>query len=335
LSTLLSRVRATHNVPFIVIEPAGNAPKLAMLLRQDPDMRLYKLSWDTIRINTVEWIAEALNLEEGLAEQMNHTKALLEVMLGHRLSNLQEGFLARALLDIYRGFTPEMLDDQAQAPRLEMLCEVLMSYAEERHGEEADILAAELDGKYVAGGYGRIFNAASNLPMGFAGADIFDAADVAGADTGNRDFQTILYYTLLAHAMRAARRDKRAGRLRRRVLALDEYYALSQNQYLRERLNVMIRILRNLYVSVWLTEQTITTMANAADNSLIANIPFWHIYHMEEAEAKLVPLVFGQRCPQVYANRLPTLLQGQCVAMLDNTFLMKNELLSLERDALL
>ncbi len=335
MSALLGRFRATEDVSIVLIEPMGNASKLAQLLQRDPGMHFYQLDWAGLCLNPMDWVAESLDVDTGLSEQQNHLKALLQVMLNRNLTNMEEGYVAQALRQVYVGLEGEALDDPDSAPRLELLCECLREFRHsDKYGVIADQLATEIDLKYVSGGYGRIFNRTTNLPTDYTGAHLFDAAAVAGSDSGNRDFQTILYYSMFSHFLRVARRNKQQGKKVRSIIAIDEYYALSRNEFLKDRLNFMVRTLRNLYALLWVAEQTLETFTAAADASLLSNIPYWLVFRQGVREAAMVPQHFGNRCPIAYAEELPSFQQGQCIAMLDQTHMLSMNLLGMEYEAL-
>lgn len=335
---LLARLRMQFHVPIVSVDPMDNIRKLANLLSDDPGMRLHVFEFETLQLNPLDWIAESLEVEAGLPEQFQHVKANLELMLNRSLSsdqdaNIQQGFLARALSVVYQGLTPTDLENSTRSPRLELLCDALSSLRNDRFGDHAEMLAAEIDGLVVRGPMGRIYNRPTSLPLTFNGADLCDLSKVAGNDTGNRQFQTTLYYSIFSQFMRVARRDKRAGKVVRRAVAFDEWFQMALNPFLRERVKLMVRTFRNLYTSIIVAEQNLSTFSNDTERTMLGNIPWWLLFKQELVEAQLAPDLFA-RFPKHAAQMMPGLPQGFCVGLLEPTMLLEFKLLPSEMDAL-
>lgn len=326
----LGNAYTTANVPIIALEPLGHIQKLALLLAGDPNCHYHVLDYTTLQINILDWIPEDLDVATGLGEQEDHVRANIEVMLERALTDLEQGFLAKALRVLYGAYTPAMLEDTKQMPLLEDLVLVLKSFKREGldYAEEADKLAITLELKYVAGGKGRIFNAHTNLPFDFSGATLLDAIKVAG-DSSKKHFQTILYFNVISHYLRVCRREKRLNRQVRRIFAIDEYWQMSQNPFLKARIDEMVRTLRNLFTCMILAEQTLSTFARAADQSVMANMPFWFLFKLEQMEAKLAPEVWGSKFPRHFVDELPQYQASRaggswCIALLDQRVVRLN-----------
>lgn len=337
MMAMLARERAINGVPICLIEPMGNAPRLAKLLEDDPGMRLHRLTWQSIQINPLDWVGE------NEAEQTEHMIALLQTMLNRSMDNIEKGLVVSAVRQVYAGLTEEEREDPECTPRLEMLCEALADHPK----PEAHFIADELDGLYVSGGYASIFNRHTNLDLAFDGATLFDAQDVAGQDSTNENFKTILYFTLMSSLVRTARRDKQRGQARPRIFALDEYYALARNVHLKQRMDVLIKTARNLKMGVWFAEQNLATFTGVSMNEvgggglvggsgyfLLTNVDRWFVFRQGEAEAALLRREFGSRCPEGFARFLPQARTGQCVAILDRPNLLEFNLLPREVNAL-
>jgi hypothetical protein len=341
MMALLARERATHGVPIVFLEPMGNARKLARLLGpegfNDPGLRFHELTWSNIQINPLDWVGE------NQAEQESQVIAMLQTMLRRQLDNIDRGFVSKALTVVYEGLSMDEREDAATAPRLELLCEALREMKSQYYGDQAEYLAEEIGGLYVSGGLGSIFNRATNLTLDFDGADLFDAQSVAGQDSDSDDFKTLLYFAMFSALVRTCRRDKQANQARPRILAIDEYYAMSRNPFLSKRLEVLIKTARNLKLALWLAEQNLATFSGTevgkahdlTSHFMLTNIPFWLIFKQETAEADLARANFRKRLPPVYANFLPQARQGQGVALLDQTTLVNFNLLPSEAEAFL
>jgi hypothetical protein len=336
MMAMLGRERAINDVPIVLLEPMGNAPKLARLLAGDPKMTLHRLTWSSIQINPLDWVGS----EE--AEQTQHLHALLQIMLNRRFDNIEKGLTVSAMREVYRGLSPDDMNDPERVPLLQDFVQALY----ELKDPQATYIARELDFLYVQGGYAAIFNAPTNLSLGFNGADLYDAQDVAGSDSTNEDFKTILYYTMLSSLIRTARREKQAGRARPRLIAIDEYYAMARNPFLRGRMEILIKTARNLGLGVWFAEQNLATflgmeVAEAGASSLSGhflktNTTRWFIFKQDETEARLVAREFSTQIPESFIGMLPLARQGQAISVLDEqrTYLLDFSLLPSEMEAL-
>jgi type IV secretory pathway VirB4 component len=304
----------------------------------DPACHFHQLTWKNIQINPLDWVGE------NRAEQEEQVTAMLQTMLKRPLDNIDKGFVSKALATVYEGLSEAELVDPDLTPRLELFCQALRDLKRQYYGDQAEYLAEEISGLYVTTGMGDIFNRPTNLRLNFDGADLYDAQSVAGQDSGDSNFQTLLYFVMFSSLVRTCRLDKQAGRARPRILAIDEYYAMSRNPFLSKRLEVLIKTARNLKLGLWLAEQNLATFSGTqiggggqdlTSHFMLTNIPFWIIFKQENAEADLARANFRRRLPPAYADFLPQARQGQGVALLDQTTLLNYSLLPTEAEFLL
>ena len=339
----LAREFALNDTAIAFIDPMGNCARLAALLEQSPRVSLHRLTWKSIRLNPMDYVGESE------PEQIDHLNALMQTLLDRRLDNIELTQIARAARRLYEGGQWQADDTERwrrEAPRLEDFCETLRDLRD----PDADYLARELDGLYVSSGFGEIFNAHTNLDLDFEGAALYDVEEVAGPESGQERFKTILYYTLLASLIRVARRARQAGAARRRILALDEFYYLSRNPYLSARMVELIKTARNRGVGVWFCEQNLATfcglkleegpvdLSRGAGHLMMTNVPIWFVFRQGDRETALVRQEFASRCPPALSDFLPSARVGQAVAMLSamplQAHVLEMDLLPSERQAL-
>ncbi len=339
----LAREFALNDTAIAFIDPMGNCARLANLLDRDPRVALHRLSWKSIRLNPMDYVGESE------PEQIDHLHALMQTLLDRPLDNIELTQIAQAARRLYQGgqwATDESERWRREVPRLEDFCQALRDL----HSPEADYLARELDGLYVSSGYGEIFNAHTNLDLDFEGATLYDVEEVAGPESGQDRFKTILYYTLLASLIRVARRSRQAGTGRRRILALDEFYYLSRNPYLSARMVELIKTARNRGLGVWFCEQNLATfcglklaegpvdLSRGAGHLMMTNVPIWFVFRQGDRETALVRQEFASRCPPALSEFLPTAQVGQGLALLSamplQSQILEMDLLPSERLAL-
>jgi hypothetical protein len=344
MQAMLARMRATYGADVVLLEPLGNAGKLAALLKCDPGLRFYRLTRGDVQINPLERIGA------DDAEQDEHFVGLMETMLQRELTNIERGVLMQAFRAVYARRDLEALaEDPRLAPRLVDLCDELTRMGSnaphELRRERADWLAQEIDGLYVSGGLGRVFNAPTNLDLSFDGATLYDLLGVVGDNLRNSTFLTIFYYLALGGLMRTARRRRAQGIRRPGIIAIDEWFVLSRNPYLTRRVVELVKTARNLGIALWLAEQDLATFAghesaegvtNLAGHHLLANMSYWLAFRQKSgAELALFAREFAGRCPQGYVDFLPVAQPGQCVALLDRAYLLQYALLPSEHLALI
>lgn len=92
--------------------------------------------------------------------------------------------------------------------------------------------------------------------------------------------------------MRVARRDKRTGKVVRGAVALTEWFQMALNPS-TQRVKLMVRTFRDLYTSIIVAEQNLSTFSNDTERTMLGNIPWWLLFKQELVEAQLAPDLFA------------------------------------------
>lgn len=289
MNALLYR-EALRGTQVVLMEPQGHSRKLTDLVGAD-GASYNALSIRTMRLNPLDPISGDLN------EQKSYVVSLVRLMLRQvdplrHLTAQEAGLLDAALTGVYAGLETELLDiPLLHVPRLEQLCREL-----ERLG--ADQLAGDLALNYVRGSLGAVYNRATNLDVGLA-ADVsgFDFRDIPQAS------RALIYTLVLGRIQRIVRST---GRIRRRIIAVDEFGWLAQEPMLATVIAMWIKTFRTFGCGVWMAEQDLVRLTGAGSeagsddlsgHSIIGNATFQLFFHHEAAAAEVVARTFPNVAP--------------------------------------
>ncbi|MCB0198292.1 MAG: hypothetical protein KDJ65_40495, partial [Anaerolineae bacterium] len=195
-----------------------------------------------------------------------------------RLSAQEAGLLDAALTVLYGGLADPLRTPARYVPRLAQLCQELR-----RQG--AKQLAGDLELNYVQGSMGHVFNQATNTDVAL-GSDVvtYDFKDIPASS------RTLIYTLVLGRIQRIVRST---GRVRRRVVAIDEYGWLAQEPMLAEVTAMWIKTFRTFGCGVWVAEQDLIRLTGGAasgdlsGHSIIGNSVFQLFFHHEPSAAEL------------------------------------------------
>jgi hypothetical protein len=216
------------------------------------------------------------------------------------LTMQEAGLLDAALGAVYDGLDDPLNTLAVHVPRLEQLCHELR-----RQGAKA--LAGDLELNYVRGGLGAVFNRPTNL-------DVALEADVVAYDFKEvpRESRALIYTLVLGRIQRIVRVT---GRVRRRVVAVDEFGWLAQEPLLAETVAGWFKTFRTFGCGVWVAEQDLVrltggmTTGDPSGHSIIGNSAFQAFFHHEPSAAALVAETFPNVAP--YQDLLETIQPPQ------------------------
>jgi len=246
-----------RDTQVIVMEPMGNCRRLVEAV--GPDRASYNpLSLDRLRINPIETIYDTQ------AEQDAHLSIIISLLLGRAgrgLDEVEKAAIERATGLIYEGVTPDT--PSVNQPRIENLVWALQnSGAKRRIAEAGQRMGDLLEERYVRGSLGQVFNTATvndwRLTEDLVAFDFQRIPEEKG-------HRSLLYYLVLSTVRREAHRQKR---LRRRIVVIDEFRALSQHPTLANQVALMFKTFRTLGVGVWALEQDLVTFVGAGREGL-------------------------------------------------------------------
>jgi len=292
LGALLYR-EALRGTQVVLLEPQGHARRLAELVGAG-GASYNPLSLRTMRLNPLDPISD--NLNEQKAYQISLYRLMLKQIDSERRLSMQEaGLLDAALGVLYDGLDRPLETPPNYVPRLEQLCHELR-----RRG--AKQLAADLELNYVAGSMGSVYNQATNL-------DIALEADVATYDFKDipNDSRALIYTLVLGRVQRVVRSF---GRVRRRIVAIDEYGWMAQEPMLAETVAMWIKTFRTFGCGIWMAEQDLVRLTGGlvsgdlSGHSIIGNSVFQLFFNHEPAAAELVVQTFPNVAP--YRDMLET-----------------------------
>ncbi len=116
--------------------------------------------------------------------------------------------------------------------------------------------------------------------------------------------------------------------------------------YLTKVVVELIKTARNLRIALWLAEQDLATFAGyesakAVDaggltgHHLLNNMQYWLAFRQQSSdEARLLRRQFPQKCSESYLKFLAEAEPGECIGLLDRSYLLKFILLPSERATL-
>ncbi|MCP4515640.1 MAG: hypothetical protein GY824_10480, partial [Delftia sp.] len=235
--TLLLREALLRGTQIIEMEPMGHGKLLAQAVGDRASLNV--LSFETMTINPLE-IVHATS-----QDQHAHVMTQVALLLKRPLDNFERAAIEAACRDVYATLTPD--SPPAVHPRLENL--VLALRREDGVGQT---LGAEIEGLYVDGSLGSVFNAPGNL-------DFRLEKDVVVFDFHNipQEYQTLLYGLVLAALQRECLRRRRE---RRRIVFVDEFKRMSEEPMLARAIAMMFKTFRTAGVGVWVAEQNLLTL---------------------------------------------------------------------------
>lgn len=297
MNALLYR-EALRGNQVVLMEPQGHSKRLVELV--GPGGASYNpLSIRTMKINPLDPISDNLN------EQKSYQVSLYRLMLKQidptrHLTAQEAGLLDAALSAVYAGLDDPLHTPSIHVPRLEQLCREL-----KRLG--AKQLAGDLELNYVSGSMGDIYNQATNL-------DVALEADVVGYDFKDipQESRSLIYTLVLGRLQRIVRTS---GRVRRRVIAIDEFGWMAQEPMLAETVAMWIKTFRTFGCGIWMAEQDLVRLTGGegggdlSGHSIIGNSVFQIFFHHESAAAEVVARTFPNVAP--YKDLLETIQRPQ------------------------
>jgi hypothetical protein len=210
-------------------------------------------------------------------------RLMLKQVDPHRYIPAREaGLLDAALGAVYDGLDDPLHTPAVYVPRLEQVCHEL-------YRQGARQLAKDLELNFVLGSLGAVYNQPTNLDVALS-ADVvtYDFKDIPN------ESRTLIYTLVLGRVQRAVRAG---GRIRRRVVAIDEFGWLAQEPILAETTAMWIKTFRTFGCGVWVAEQDLVRLtggdrADLSGQSIIGNSVFQLFFHHEPSAARLVAGTF-------------------------------------------
>lgn len=271
---------ALRGTQVVMMEPQGHSKRLADLAGDGASYN--PLSLRTMQINPLDPISDNLN------EQKEYQANLYRIMLkqidpARRLTMQEAGLLDAALSRVYDGLDDPLNTRPAHVPRLEQLCHALKQLG-------AKQLASDLELNYVAGSMAAVYNRPTNLDVGLE-ADVvcYDFKDIPQAS------RTLIYTLVLGRIQRVVRVR---GRSRRRIVAIDEFGWMAQEEMLAATIAMWIKTFRTFGCGVWAAEQDLVRLTGGREGSdlsgqsIIGNSVFQLFYFHEPAAARTVVETF-------------------------------------------
>lgn len=242
---LLMREALLRGTQVIELEPMGHSRTFAAALG---DIASYNpLDFSTLRINPLDIVYEEP------ATQIAHVSTQITLLLHRPLANMERAALDAACRRVYAGVPVDK--GPAYWPTLEKL--VIALRAEGQHAQQ---LAEELNGLYVEGSLGEVFNAPTNLDLGLTHDVVtFDFSRIAA------EYQTLLYAQVLSALRRECLKRRRE---RRRIIFVDEFRIMSGEPLLAEIVAEMYKTFRTAGTGVWVAEQNLFTLLGLDDTGL-------------------------------------------------------------------
>jgi hypothetical protein len=285
MNALLYR-EALRDTQVILMEPQGHSRRLYDLVGAE-GASYNPLSLAEMRINPLDPVFD--NLSDQKAYQIDLYRLMLkQVDPGRRLTGEEAGVLDGALSVLYSGLRDPFRTPARHIPRLEQLCHEL-----QRQG--AGRLARELELNYVGGSLGTVFNQPTTTDVGLEAAVVaYDFKDIPTS------IRTLIYTLVLGRIQRVVRAT---GRVRRRVVAIDEYGWLAQEPLLSQSVAMWIKTFRTFGCGVWVAEQDLIRLTGGAGggdlsgHSIIGNSVFQLFFHHEAAAAEVVARTFPNVAP--------------------------------------
>ena len=297
MNALLYR-EAERGTQAILMEPQGHSRRLYELI--GPEGASYNpLSMAEMRINPLDPIYDDLN------DQKSYQVSLYRLMLKQidperRLSAQEAGLLDAALTVLYSGLDDPLHTPARFVPRREQLCREL-----KRQG--AKQLAADLELNYVQGSMGQVFNQTTTTDVALE-ADVvcYDFKDIPSSS------RSLIYTLVLGRIQRVVRAT---GRVRRRVVGIDEYGWLAQEPMLSETVAMWIKTFRTFGCGIWVAEQDLIRLTGGAasgdlsGHSIVGNSVFQLFFYHESSAAEVVSGTFPNVAP--YQDMIETFPRPQ------------------------
>lgn len=276
---------AMRGTQVVMMEPQGHSKRLAELVGAGASYN--PLTLRGMQLNPLDPLSDNLN------EQKAFLLDIIRLMLkqidpARRLTMQEAGLLDAALTAVYEGLDDPLGVQAVHVPRLEQLVEQLR-YLGARH------LAADLELNYVSGSPGAVFNQPTNLDLNMQ-ADVvtYDFKDIPASS------RTLLYTLVLGRVQRLIRAE---GRVRRRIIAIDEFGWLAQEPILAETTAMWFKTFRTFGAGVWVAEQDLirltggTATGDLSGHSIIGNSVFQLFFFHEPAAAQAVVDTFPNTVP--------------------------------------
>ena len=276
---------ALRGTQIVMMEPQGHSQKLVNLVGEGASYN--PLSLRSMQINPLDPISDSLNEQKGY--QISLYRLMLKQIDPHRSLTMQEaGLLDAALSMVYDGLDDPLNTAPNHVPQLEHLCHYLKTLG-------AKNLARDLRLNYVDGGLGEVFNRPTNLDVGLE-ADVvtYNFNEIPEAS------RSLIYTLVLGRIQRIVRVG---GRMRRRIVAIDEFGWMAQEPMLNELVALWIKTFRTFGCGVWLAEQDLIRLTGGAGSgdlsghSVIGNSVFQLFFFHESAAAEVVSTTFPNLAP--------------------------------------
>lgn len=297
INALLYR-EALRGTQVVLMEPQGHSRRLAELVGRG-GASYNPLSLRSMQLNPLDPISD------NLAEQKSYELSLYRLMLKQvdpkrRLTMQEAGLLDAALGLVYDGLDDPLHTPAVHVPRLEQLCHELR-----RRG--AKQLASDLELNYVEGSLGSVYNRPTNLDVALE-ADVvtYDFKDIPN------ESRALIYTLVLGRVQRFVRS---LGRVRRRIVAIDEYGWMAQEPMLAETVAMWIKTFRTFGCGIWMAEQDLVRLTGGiatgdlSGHSIIGNSVFQLFFNHEPAAAEVVVQTFPNVGP--YREMLETFQRPQ------------------------
>jgi hypothetical protein len=154
---------------------------------------------------------------------------------------------------------------------------------------------------------GEVYNQPTNLDVGLE-------ADVVGYDFKDipTESRSLIYTLVLGRLQRIVRTT---GRVRRRVIALDEFGWLAQEPMLAETVALWIKTFRTFGCGIWMAEQDLIRLVGGqgggdlSGHSIVGNSVFQLFFYHESSAAEVVAKTFPNVAP--YKDSLETFPRPQ------------------------
>lgn len=296
MNSLLYR-EAMRGTQVVFMEPQGHSRLLAELIGDGASYN--PLSMAELRLNPLDPIFDDIN------DQKSYQVSVYRLMLKQvdperRLTAQEAGLLDAALGRLYGGLSDPLHTPARYVPRLEQLCHELRRLG-------AKSLASDLELNYVGGSMGDVFNQATDTDVALA-ADVvcYDFKDIPQSS------RTLIYTLVLGRIQRVVRAT---GRVRRRVVGIDEYGWLAQEKMLSEVVAMWIKTFRTFGCGIWVAEQDLIRLTGGmasgdlSGHSIIGNSVFQLFFHHEPSAANVVAETFPNVAP--YRDMLETFPRPQ------------------------
>ncbi|GIK42102.1 MAG: hypothetical protein BroJett011_59350 [Chloroflexota bacterium] len=296
INALLYR-EALRGTQVVLMEPQGHSRRLAELVGRG-GATYNPLSLRTMQLNPLDPISD--NLNEQKAYEISLYRLMLKQVDPERRLTMQEaGLLDASLGAVYDGLTDPLRTSAIHVPRLEQLCQELR-----RRG--AKQLAMDLELNYVDGSMGSVYNQPTNLDVALE-ADVvtYDFKDIPN------ESRALIYTLVLGRVQRIVRSF---GRVRRRVVAIDEFGWMAQEPMLAETVAMWIKTFRTFGCGIWMAEQDLIRLTGGitgdlSGHSIIGNSVFQLFFNHEPAAAEVVTQTFPNVAP--YRDMLETFQRPQ------------------------